>query len=152
MSLNIPHYPNISVQQSLFFVFTYNFKIDLNQAVKEKLGRGQELTNALALKIFKQIKLESDILSFLTKPIVFIPLSVAVCTAGLVWPETGVALVAIGIMICALGGGMLGTSIREPFDNFLSQLSQAYSNQSKRAAEYIKNLESSNQEFLFTLA
>lgn len=148
MSLNVDHYPNKFFNLSIFFVFNHIFKVDLNQSVKEKLG-SQQLTNALALKIFKQIKLKSDVLSFLTKPIVFIPLSVAVFAAGFVLPQTGIALAAIGIMLCTLGGGMLGISIR---DNFLSQLSQAYSDQSKRAAEYIKNLESSNQEFVFKLA
>lgn len=147
MSLNIEHYPNRP-----FKVFTHGFMIDLNQSVKEKLGAGQKLTNALALKIFNEIKLKSDILSFLTKPIVFIPLSVAVFTAGFLLPETGIALVAIGIMICALGGAMLSISRAERSNGFLSNLSQAYSDQSKRAAEYIQEVRSSQQELVFTLA
>lgn len=152
MRLNIDYYPNKQFQFSCFSIPVYNFKIDLNQAVKEKLNRGQELTNALALKIFKQIKLKSDVLSFLTKPIVFIPLAAALLATDFFLPKTGIVLVAVGVMIRALGGFMLGISISDSFDNFLYPLSQAYSDQSRRAAEYIQNLESSNQEIVFTLA
>ncbi len=150
MSLNIEHYPNKSFQVSFLFFPLPKFTIDLNQSVKEKLGENQELTNSLALKIFKEIKLKSDILSFLTKPIVLIPLSFAVLAASFALPATGiVALKVIGLIAWALGCCILGFAIREP--DYLSQLSRAHSDQSKRAAEYIQNLESSNHEFVFTV-
>lgn len=145
MSLRIDHYPNQLFAINFPFGLNYTFKVDLNQSFKDKLG-SEQLTKALALKIFKQIKLKSDILSFLTKPIVFIPLSVAAFAAGSTLPNAGIALIATRLIVCLLGYGMLRMSLEV---NFFSLLSQTYSNQSKRAAEYIKNLESSNHELAF---
>lgn len=150
MNLNIDHYPNKNFK---VFSFTPVFTIDLNQSVKERLKAGEVLTNATAIKIFKQIKLQSDILSFLTKPIVLISLGASIFLAGLLIPATGLALGAARVLVCALGGGILGFSIENYFlSSFLSQISEAYADQSKRAAEYIKKLEASNQEFVFALA
>ena len=146
MTLNIDHYPNKSFK---ILPCTPDFTIDINQSVKERLKEGELLTNATALKIFKQIKLKSDILSFLTKAIVLIPLSTAIMIAGFCIPPAGIALLAARVFVAALGGCIVGFSIENYFNNFLPRLSQAYSDQSERAAEYIQKLKSSNQEFVF---
>lgn len=150
MNLNIAHYPNLTFTGNILF-FPLRLKIDLNESFKEKLGNSQA-TNALALKILKQIKLKSDVVSFLTKPVVFIPLSVVVTIAGIVIPPTGIILTAISIILCLVGGTMLSISIRSSYDNYLSLVSQAYSDQSQRAATYIQQIESSNQQLTFTYA
>ena len=149
MALNIEHYPG---RKFSMFSFTPEFSVDLNKSVKDKLNEGEQLTNATALKILKQIKLKSDIISFLTKSIVAISFSAGVVVAGFCIPAAGTALFVAGIFVRALGGGMLGYSIENSFNGFLSQLSQAYRDQSQRAGEYIRTLEIADHEMRFILA
>ena len=142
MSLAISHHPYKDFQMSfLLNLVSYNIKIDLNHSVKKKLGETKELTNEVALKILKQVKLESDILSFLTKPIVFIPLSFATLAIGMIIPPTGIALIALGFLVCLVAGSMLGLGIQEFYNSFLTQLSEAYGEQSKEAARCISSLQ-----------
>jgi hypothetical protein len=150
--LSIEHYPNKSFGVR-FYPRIFSFTIDLNQSVRNKLKAGEVLTNELAVKIFNQIKWKSDVLSFLTKPVVFIPSAVAVTVAGFAIPMTGVALTVTSLALCSLGGFMGGLSYMELCSNkILSELSQAYSEQSTRAAEYIKKLENSNIDLKIVLA
>jgi len=151
-----------------------SFRIDFNQEVREKL-KGEELTNALALKIFKQVKLKSDILSFLTKPIVCISLLVAMTAIGVCLPiflpaTPAMVVIALGITGCllaiVLGGIGADVLVRDVLANLISdddkdrslltQLSQAYRDQSEQAAHYISQLEthinSAGAEYFFELA
>ena len=152
MAFNIEHYPN---RRFDIFPFTPTVSVDLNKSVKKKLSDGEQLTNATALNILKQIKWESDILSFLTKPIVAIVLSNGVLGAGLCIPAAGIVLWLARIFVSVLGGGMLGFSIENSFrclgkslciKGLFPQLSQAYSDQSQRANEYIRTLEGTDHE------
>lgn len=158
MSINIEHYPNKNFS---IFPFTPVFSVDLNKSVKEKLNEGEQLTNATALKILKQIKWKSDIFSFLTKPIVAIALSAGVFgvglaisaagAAGLAIPVVGIALVAAGLFVSVLGIAMVGHFIENSLNGLLSRLSQAYRDQSQRASEYIGTLETADHEMRFVL-
>lgn len=141
----IPH-PNGSFDLSCFGISLHRFQININQSFREKLENNKP-TQALTLKILKQIKLKSDILSFLTKPVVFISLSVAVMTTGFVLPATGIVLVAIRTMSVVLGSRILDFFMRSNNDNFLSRVSEAYGKQSQQAATYITVLESCHDEF-----
>lgn len=147
MNLNLAHLPVKHISLYFFCIPVFDFKMDLDQAVKEKLNNGQKLTNDLAIKIFKEIKLKSDVLSFLTKSVVFITLSATVSIIGFLLPLTGIVLGILKVTLCLLGGYLVGMVMKLP-NNFLSQVSQAYSEQSKQAAEYILQLESSKQEFV----
>lgn len=148
MVLNIEHYPG---KRFRMFSCAPEFSVDLNNSVKEKLKTGEQLTNATALKILKQIKWKSDILSFLTIPIVAISLSAGVLVAGFCIPAFNTALFVAHIFVRVLGGMMLGFSIENSCKGFLPELSQAYSDQSQRAREYIRTLEA-NQEMQIVLA
>jgi len=149
--MNIDNYPNSYIYKFPLISF---FTIDLNQSVKEKLKPGEVLTNATALKIFKQIKLKSDVLSFLTKPIVLIPLSASILVTGFFIPVPGSAVIAtaiaVGVFVLSLlSSFVLGYSIQNRGN--LSKLSQEYKDQSRRAAEYIRAIKASNQEIVFSL-
>lgn len=147
MTLHIDHFPGVA-----FYVCNREVGIDIHKSVKEKLGKEAQLTNATALKILKEIKWKSDVLCFLTKPVVAISLSAAVLVAGFCIPAVGVALLAARIFVCSVGGGMVGFSVGSSVNGFLSQLSDAYSQQSRMAAIYIEGIEGANQEIKFTFA
>lgn len=146
MSLKIEHYPNKSFA---IFSFTPEFDVNLSKSVRENLSENEQLTNATALKILKEIKLKSDVLSFLTKSIVAFPLSAGILIAGLSFPVIGTVSLIAGIFLGALGGGMFGYCIENSL--FLSLMSKAYSDQSERAGEYIKTLETTDHEMQFEL-
>ena len=79
MDLIIEEYPYAS------FAFISGLKpitIDLTQSVKEKLKKGERLTNETALKIFKQIKWKSDIV-ILDKTGRFNPIGCSIIGCGL---------------------------------------------------------------------
>lgn len=149
MDLNVTHYPN---KTFALFSWTPSFCVDINRSVRAKLRTGEQLTHEKALEIFKQIKWESDALSFLAKSIVLIPLSLAIITAGFLIPPFSLDLLVIGALVCGLGGGILGFSIENTWNGFLPELSQAYSEQRQRASEYIQMLEVSTQEVTLVLA
>lgn len=152
MSLNIEHYPN-----HRFELFPFpDFTIDLNESVKKQLKRGETLTNTTALKIFKEIKSKSDILSFLTKPITLISLGASISAFGILMaalcpPFVAPVFIVITILIGILGAKIFAYSILNYVNDFLPELSRAYADQSEKAAEYIRILEASNQELVFKL-
>lgn len=154
MHLNIDHYPDRTFK---ILPCTPFLNIDLNESVKKKLKEGEVLTNATALKILKQIKLKSDVLSFLTKPIVLISLSTVIMIAGSFIPvavagAAAVVLIAAQVLVVALGASIFGYTVENYFNDFLPQISEAYRDQSQRAADYIQRINSSNQEFVFHYA
>jgi hypothetical protein len=143
MSLYIDHYPNKNFD---------GLRIDIHQAFKEKLGK-EELTNDLALKIFKRIKFDSDVKSFLSKPVVMITSAVASTATGFALLHFGgIALIVTGFVACMLGTSTLSVLMSEEFRNFFSRISQAYSEQSERAAEHIEQLQSCRRKFEIILA
>lgn len=147
MRLNIEQYPN---KTFLLSSLTPAFNINIQNAVKGKLQLNEQLTNATALKIFKQIKWESDVLSFLAKPIVLIPLSVAICATSFLLQPTALPLIILKVFISTLSGGLVGYSLENSYNGFLSKLSLAYSEQSSRANEYIRTLENHEGEMEFS--
>jgi len=150
MAINVECYPNRNFQ---WLFFTPMFNVDINQAVKDKLRPGEQLTNATALRIFKQIKWKSDMLSLLTKPIVSISLSCIVLLAGFFIPASGIALYAARVFVSTVGGSMVGYSFENGFNGFLPLLSRAYRDQSQRASEYIRIIENAaGHEKRFVLA
>lgn len=103
------------------------------------------LTKVVASNIFKKIKWKSDVLSLLTKPIVFISLSIATIVVS---PHiVGLSLLA-GKVMGLLGSVWLWFSIENSFNGCLPALSQAYRNQSRQASKCISQLESISSEFL----
>lgn len=128
------------------------FNINLNESVQKYLQPGQELTNELALKIFKKIKLKSDFMAFITKPVVMITTAVALLIAGFAIPPINTALVILGILVCAIAGGLLGFSIENTFrSGFLPKLSQAYHDQSVLVSQYIRDLKGNNADVRYVL-
>lgn len=147
--INIDHYP---ARRFILCGCTPIFSVDLNQAVKEKLKNGEQLTNATALRILKEIKWKSDIRSFLTKPIVAISVSLGVLIAGLCIPTAITVLTVTSMLLQILGAGMLGYSLENYWNDFLPDLSRAYSALSQKASEHITVLEAASQEMQFVLA
>lgn len=135
--------PCLSIQSPLI-----SYTIDFTQSVRNLMGKNENLTNETALKIFKQIKLKSDIISFLTRAIVFIPLTFVPFGLAAV-TSFRMTLLPLSMFFSALGGSMLGLLAYAFIDNRLSKISKAYSDQSQQAADYIKKLETSKQEFVF---
>jgi len=157
MSLRIEHHPNKSFEPFCFreISLSYRFKIDLNQAVREK-SRGEALTNDSALKILKQIKLKSDILSFLTKPVVFFPSLFALTTATLCLPvipgAVGTVVVAAKVISYVVSFFGVGYMMAEIFETpFFSKISNAYNKQSSAAATYIALIELAQEPVAFFL-
>ena len=148
MTLAIEHYPEVLFS---FPVLGCSFNVDLNESVQSKLKPGEQLTNATALKILKRIKVESDILSFLTKPIVAFPLSIGVAALGLgLTAVAGVVACIASLFFCILGGSMLGFYIKNSFNGSLPRVSEAYGAQSRLASEYIEAIKAAEGEITFT--
>ena len=151
MAIDISHYPQRSF--NLIGGITPTFTVDLNQSVKEKLKEGEKLTNETALKIFKQIKWKSDVLSFLTKPVVLLPLAAILFGVSFSMPvATGLALKIASLVFSVLTGLFLGYILWNFLNGILPQLSQAYKQQSERANEHIRALKAANHELEFNLA
>ena len=151
MAININHYPGREFY--LIEGLTPAFAVDLNQSVKEKLKEGERLTNETALKIFKKIKWKSDVLSFLSKPVVLISAAVTLSAIAFSSPvATGLALKIIRSVFFAFTGAFFGYSIWSSLNGSLSQISQAYKEQSERANKHIKTIEAADHELEFNLA
>ncbi|MCP5506702.1 MAG: hypothetical protein H7A37_00135 [Chlamydiales bacterium] len=155
MDVRIESNPSVAFRT---FPSLVTYSIDLNRSIKEKLKAGEQLTNATALKILKQIKWKSDVISFLTKPVFVISLSSGVFLAGMCTlivapfiPVAGIVLFAVGLLFGTLGVGMLGDSIKHSLSGFLPFLSQAYGIQSRQASEYIRIIEDADHELQFVL-
>lgn len=152
MNLHIEHYPAVGFVGPITSIPWF---IDIHEAVKGKLKEGEQLINATALKIFKQIKWKSDVYGFLTKPVVLISLSAAILTIGVAIrsvTERGPAYVA-GVIVSALGAGLLGFVVQNTYNGFFSKLSEAYRDQSNKAKEYIGQIEAAkDQPMTFTFA
>lgn len=125
------------------------FRLDLAQAVRDK-QHSETLTNAVAIRILKEIRIKSQIMSFLTKPVVLIPVGIllvagALTASFLIPPSTSLVLNIASIIFCALlsgvAGGFLGFSIENTFTGFLPQLSEAYNDQARHASHYIAQLQ-----------
>ena len=130
--------------------FGCSFNVGVKESVQSKLKPGEQLTNATALKILKRIKLESDIKSFLTKPIVAIPLSIGVLALGLgLTAVAGVVAFVAGLFFAGLGGGMLGFCAENSLNGFLPNLSKAYRIQSIQASKYIRQIDAAEGEINF---
>jgi len=159
MSIHIPPCEpwSFELSRDLVYGIALSFTIDLNQTVREK-SRGEVLTNESALKIFKQIKLKSDILSFLTKPVVFFPLVFAVapaltaisCSLPVIHGAMAIVRVAaiiISFVVGAFGVGLFWAHIFKSAS--LSELSQAYNDQSIKASQYIMQIETAKKPLQF---
>jgi hypothetical protein len=144
MSFNIQNYPN---QRFSLFSFSPIFHVNLSMSVRKKLNIGEQLTNATALKILKQIRWESDIASFLTKPIVCVSLSTGLIFASMYISMTGVISFVANIFL----GGLFGYCVENSINGFLPAISQAYADQSRLASRHINNLAAATDEMTFTL-
>lgn len=147
MKLHIESYPNLPFRLKTL-CYTRDFTIDVSQAVKKKLGEKQEVIHSLALKILKAIKWKSDILAFLTKPIIFIPLSFVTVAAGWFFSVKGLIVRIIGMIVSFIGGTMLGISFSKDF--LSSKISKAYRDQSERLSEYIEYVKNSKENVHFS--
>lgn len=134
--MNIPSKIYHSCQLNFLSINLFSVDFNLGQDVKNKLGNNEELTNELALKIFNQIAIQSFILHSLTRPIVFIPLSIAVLWVGLAMPASGIILTALSIILVVAGSFMLEISF-----SFVRNLSDAYSRHGQLASDMISEIE-----------
>lgn len=157
MDLNIEHYPN---NRTYFINFLnksiFEFKIDIQESVKGKLKEGEQLTNETALTIFKQIKRKADVLSFLTKPVVALSLTTIMFAISSGTPAPKQALASIAKSIAdAITAILFGLTIKLSIDGFMTQISQAYKDQSNKVKEYIAQVEAEvakKQQMTFTFA
>ena len=152
MNLQISSNPNKDFYLFSIFSTPYGFfNVNLRRSVEAKT-KGEALTNATALNIFKQIKWKSDVLSFLTKPVVCISLSAGLLVGSLFLPSISLSLLKILPYICGIAGGLLGYSIENSIKGFLPAVSQAYREQSEEAAKCIAILEQADHDMTFTFA
>jgi hypothetical protein len=149
MTINFEHSPYQTFQ---LLPCLPEVTIDMSRSVQNKLKPGEQLTNATALRILRQIKRESDVLSFFTRPIVLISLSiVGVLTATTLFLMNPILRVAGAIALVA-ACGVAGYTIENTFNGFLPKVSRAYSEQSRLAAEHIRTIENSTHELSFRFA
>ncbi len=127
------------------------FTVSLKESF-EKRSEGERLTNDTALKILKNIERSSTTKAFISSPIVYFPVSVLILSIGLLLPPAGFIMTALGIILSGIGGGLLGYSIQNTFNEFLPALSEAFSEQAKLAREYIDEIRASDHESEFALA
>lgn len=133
---------NINNRPDLLIMGCCNFTVSMHDSVQRRLNQGEVLTNARAVEILKQVKLKSDVMWFITKPIVVIPFSIALLIGSFCIPATTiVALAILNILLCGVAGGLVGFTIQNTWNNMLPQLSQAYSDQSQEASALIVQLE-----------
>lgn len=146
MALTIEHYPNARLQ-----IGGRLLTIDLHEAFQKKLA-GEQLTNAKAIIILKEIKWRSDVLSFFTKPVVLIPFSIIVLISSFLCPLSHIAFIILGILLASIGGGLLGGSVYFTYNKILPKISEAYSQLSTRASEYVRQIEVANRPMNFVFA
>lgn len=129
--------------------FTPPFKVSIFHSVSEQsTGFNRET----ALKIFQEIKVKSDILCIISKPITVISFGAAVLIGGALLALSGiVALVAAGIFIAVVGAGILGYGIYNTCNGLLTELSEAYANQSQKAQELIDCAEKPTNILFFVI-
>src|SRR5579885_3158642 len=87
------------------------FALDLHQSIKDRLGEGESLTHDVALRILKQIKWESDVKAFFSKPIVVLPIGILILAISLLIPHLTVALTVLRMILGGIGGGIIGYTI-----------------------------------------
>lgn len=148
MDLNIEHYP------ASRFSFPYllpNIYVDINQAVRDKLKPGEQLTNRTALRILNQIQWKSTIAAIVTKPSFLIICSGVVMFSGFLIPATSTALLAARVGLAALGGYGFGFVYDNTQNNFLPRLSLAFELQNERAKNYIFRINLAQEELNFRL-
>lgn len=142
-SVTIPNEVITAFSINFFGKNILNVSINLGESFQKRADLNT-LTTETAIKILKNIKLKSDILSCLTKPVVLIPLSLTVMTVGFIFSAFSVnsfALSFLGILFSAVGGGMTGLSLKFTFTDLLPLVSKAYRKQCQLAEQLIKELE-----------
>jgi hypothetical protein len=128
----INNYPNFEIE-----LYPITIRISLIDSIKNGLKEDESLTNAVAIRILKQIKREADILFLMAKPFTLISLSVTLLTLGL---KTHITLIKITLI--ALSAAIFTfTAFISAKDDDLFQLSKAYKQLSLQASEHFNALE-----------
>ena len=128
--------------------------VDIQKAVASRVPQDGNVTNAIALKIFNSIKLESQILSFLSTPIglfsvgaLIASTGIFICTIASVFTFPIIAII-VGIAASTIGGfgiGFFGT-MAVCGDKLFPHLTAAYDRQSALASEYITKIRQASFE------
>lgn len=140
--------PNRSLSFQLDVFKKFSFEINAKNSIKKRLPHAEFVTNEQALKVLKYIKIKSDVMSFLTKPIVFISLGALVLVTGAYCAALSTHCFALGILgvpLASIGGGLIGFGFENGIlRKWLVELSKAYANQSKIAADLIAQITTEN--------
>ncbi|MES2273410.1 MAG: hypothetical protein V4487_04395 [Chlamydiota bacterium] len=148
MAVIIRHIPNRVFD---FGSCVPNVRVDIHASVKKRLKPGEELTNEVALRIFKQIKWTSSVKMFITAPIVLIAFGALIKgLAYLIFPIVSVACKVINLLgTCFIAAGILGGCCFS--DGFFSNLSAAYKDEREQAVAYIEILKNPQPGTRFVL-
>jgi hypothetical protein len=123
-----------------------DFRISLVDSIKEKVTKIEDLTNIAALKILKDIRLQSSIASAALSPVSIIILAASIPVIGLgavIFTAIESALLSLAIIVSIATIGLFLTHIIDATIGYddLSKLSRSYDKQAKEANEYIQILE-----------
>lgn len=130
-----------------------DFRISLVDTLNRKVNVA-ELTNLTALKVLKEIRFESSLLSLALSPVAIIILSASVpCILFGAIVITGVetALITLALLVAAVAFTL---TIAHILDNTignddLHKMSRAYENQAREAKDYVATLERQVTELTF---
>ncbi|MEM1283110.1 MAG: hypothetical protein AAGG81_06105 [Chlamydiota bacterium] len=135
MSIEIKHRPCTRYNHPFFKI-----NINLNESVKSYLDKGEKLTNKKSIEILKSIKWKSSLKSFLTKPIVIIPMGIAISAVGIALAGAFPPIFPLALLVATVGGAILGTSVGAYWKGDLQEISKAFSQESKYAEELLEKL------------
>jgi hypothetical protein len=113
----------------------------------EKISKNrEEITKEVALKTLKNLQWKSDIKAFCWKPYVVIPVSVILFLISIFFNPLDPILYLGAYISTIVSGLFLGAGIKFWYLGFLREVSLAYENQSKDAANLIEEINSAEND------
>lgn len=116
--------------------------IGLKRSVRSQLKPKEMLTDDVALRLLKNVKWQSDLKAFFSKPIVVLTMGISLLALSIAIPHAApFYLVFLRCFIACLSGCVLVYLFYEMQSRFLSMISEGYKTQSLLASQAIQQLE-----------
>ena len=138
-TLTIENSPNYSRQTDLPWLIN-----NVAESIQLRLVKFERLTHSQAIKVLQEIKWEADVKSFISKPIVHLPLitTLSIGSFALMTRTNYFALSILGLASCKIAIALLATCLLNVFT--IMNASTVYNEISKEASRYIDILERSS--------